>query len=115
MQDMLALMAVDEAAPSPAQPPPAPIEYAFEELARIAQTLFDPPQSAKPGGNLEQQIAIVDDLISLYTRQERRPRKSRRSWEDKMVIDSSDDHVSDTIIKSECSDTDTSVTDQAPL
>ena len=115
MQDMLALMAVDEAAPSPVQPPPAPIEYAFEERARIAQTLFDPPQSAKPDGNLERQIAIVDDLISLCTRRERRPRKSRRSWEDKMVINSSDDHVSDTAIQSECSDTDTSVTDQAPL
>ena len=73
-EDMLTLMAVDEAAPSPVQRAPAPIEYAFEERARIAQTMFHPLQSAKPDENLERQIAIVDDLISLCTRQEQRPR-----------------------------------------
>ena len=115
MQDMLAQMAVDEAAPSPVQPRPAPIEYAFEERARIAQALFDPPQSAKAGGNLERQIAVVDDMISLCTRQERRPRKPRQSWDEKTATSSSDDDISDTNVKSECSDPDTSMTDQVPL
>ena len=113
MQDMMAQMAADEAILSPVQPRPAPVQYAFEERARIARALFDPPQSAKPGGNLERQIAVVDDLISLCTRQERRPRKPRQSWKDKTATDSSDDDISDTEIKSECSDIETSITGQA--
>ena len=115
MQDMLALMTVDEVAPSLVQPPPTPIEYAFEERARLAQILFDSSQFVKPDENLERQIVIVDDLISLCTRQERRPRKSRRSWEDKMMTNSSDDDMSDANVKSECTDIDTSITDQVPL
>ena len=83
--------------------------------ARIQEFRFDPPQSAKPGGNLERQIAVVDDMISLCTRQERRPRKPRQSWDDKMATSSSDDDMSGTNVKSECSDTDTSITDQVPL
>ena len=50
MQDLLAQVAVDEAVPSPVQPRSPPIEYAFEERARIARALFDPLQSANPGG-----------------------------------------------------------------
>jgi len=103
MQDMLAQLAVNDAVLSPVQPPPVPVEYAFEERARIAQAFFDPPSSAKCDGNLDRQISIVDDLVSLCTRQERRPRKPRRSWEDDTATSSSDD-TTDVEIKSEFSD-----------
>jgi len=63
-----------------------------------------PPSSAKYDRNLDRQISIVDDLVSLCTRQERRPRKPRRLWEDNTVTGSSDD--TDVDIKSECSDSD---------
>jgi len=78
MQDVQAQLTVNDAVLSPVQPP-VPVEYAFEELARIAQAFFDPPLSAKCDGNLDRQISIVDDLVSLCTRQERRPRKLRQS------------------------------------
>ena len=75
MQDMLAQLAVHDALLSPVQPRPAPVEYAFEGRARIAQAFFNPPSSPKCDGNLDRQITIVDDLVSLCTRRERRPRK----------------------------------------
>ena len=114
-QDMLAQLAVNDALLSPVQPPLAPVEYAFEERARIAQAFFDPPSSAKCDGNLDRQITIVDDLASLCTRRERRPRKPRQSWDDKTATSSSDDVMPDTNVKSECSDSDTSITDQVPI
>ena len=53
------------------------MKYAFEERARIAQVFFHPPLSAKDDGNLDKQIAVVNDFASLCTRRERRPRKPR--------------------------------------
>jgi len=114
MQDMIAQLAVNEAILSPVQPCPAPVEYAFEERARIAQAFFDPPSSAKCDGNLDRQISIVDDLVSLCNRQERRPRKPRQSWEDDTATNSSDDST-EVDIKSECSDSDSPVGCQFPL
>jgi len=114
MQDILAQLAVNDAVLSPVQPPPVPVEYAFEERARIAQAFFDPPSSAKAAGTLDRQISIVDDLVSLCTRQERRPRKPRQSWEDDTATSSSDDST-DVDIKSECSDSDAPVGCQFPL
>ena len=70
MQDMMAQIAVNEAVLSLIQPCLALIRYAFEEHAQIAQALFDPLQSAKPGRNLKWQIIIVNDLILLCTCQE---------------------------------------------
>ena len=107
MQDMLAQTAVNDAVLSPVQLPPAPIKYAFEERARIAQAFFDPPPSAKCDGSLDRQITIVDNLVSLCTRRERRPRKPRQSWQDNTTTSSSDDDTSDVNIKSECSESDT--------
>ena len=104
MQDMLAQMAVGEALPSPVKPPPAPAEYAFEERARIAQALVDPPSSPPCEGALERQIAIVDDLVSLCARQERRPRHRRQTREGNISTGSSDDEISDVDIKLERSD-----------
>lgn len=109
MQDMLAQIATDDAVLSPVQPLPAPVRYAFEERARIAQVFFDPPLSAKNGRTLDRHIAIVDDFASLCTRRERRPRKPRQSWEDDTATSSSDDDTSDVDIKSESSDS------EAPL
>ena len=103
MQDMLAQIALNDAVLSPVQPLPAPVKYAFEERAHIPQAFFDPPPSAKRDGNLDRQITIVDDLVSLCTRRERRPRKPRQSWEDDTATSSSDD-TTDVEIKSECSD-----------
>ena len=65
--------------PVPRPTSSGPVEYTFKERARIAQAFFNPPQSAEPGGNLERRTAVVDDLVSLCTRQERRPRKPRRT------------------------------------
>ena len=107
MQDMLAQIAVNDAVLSPVQPPSAPVEYAFEERARIAQAFFDPPSSAKCNGNLDRQVLIVEDLVSLCVRQERRPRKPRRTWEESTATSLSDDDTSDVDIKLECSDSDT--------
>jgi len=77
MQDMLAQLAVNDPILSPVQPRPAPLEYAFKERARIAHAFFDAPSSANCSGNLDRQISIVEDLVSLCTRRERRPRKPR--------------------------------------
>jgi len=114
MQDMLAQLAVNDAILSPVQPCPAPVEYAFEENARIAQAFFDPPSSAKCDRNLDRQISIVDDLVSLCTRQERRPRKPRQSWEEDTATSSSDDST-DIDIKMERSDSDAPIGCQFPL
>ncbi len=95
MQDMLAQITVNNAVLSPIQPPPAPIKYAFEERARIARAFFDPPSSTKYDGNLDRQVFIIDDFVSLCNRQERRPRKPRRTWGDDTAIISSDDDTSD--------------------
>lgn len=115
MQDMLAQIAVDETVLSPVQPPSAPVEYAFEERARIAQAFFDPPESAKPDGNLDRQISIVEDLISLCARQERRPRRPRQSWDDKAAINLSDDATSDVDINPKGSDIDATIGDRFPF
>jgi len=115
MQDMLAQLAVDETLLFPVQPPSASLKYAFEERARIAQAFFDPSSSPKGDRAFEQQIAIVDDLASLCTRQERRLRKPRQSWEDNIATSLSDDNTSDVDIKSECSESDASVECQFPL
>jgi len=115
MQDMLAQIAVNDVVLSLVQPPPAPVKYTFEERARIAQAFFDPSSSAKCDGNLDQQISIVDDLVSLCTRQERRPRKPRQSWEDNTATSSSDDDTSDVDIKLKCSDSDAPLGCQFPL
>ncbi len=115
MQDMLAQIAVDDAVLSPVQPPPAPLKYAFEERARIAQAFFDPPSSPKGDRAFEQQIAIVNDLASLCTRQERRPRKPRQLWEDDTATSSSDDGTSDVDIKPEYSESDAPIGCQSPL
>ena len=106
MQDMLAQIAADDAVLSPIQPLPAPMKYAFEERARIAQVFLDPPLSAKDGGNLDRQIAIIDDFISLCARRERCPRKLRQLWENNIATTSSDNNTPDIYIKLECSDSD---------
>ncbi len=103
MQDMLAQTTVNDAVLSPVQHPPAPVKYAFEERARIARAFFDPPSSTKYDGNLDWQVSIIDDFVSLCNRQERRPRKPRRTWGDDTATISSDD-TSDIDVKSECSD-----------
>lgn len=114
MQDMLAQLAVNDPMLSPVQPRPAPVEYAFEERARIAQAFFDPPSSAKCDGKLDRQISIVDDLVSLCTRQERRLRKPHRQREDDTATSSSDD-TTDMEIKPECSDSDVPAGHHFPL
>lgn len=114
MQDMLAQLAVNDTTLSPVQLFPAPVEYAFEERAHIAQAFFDLPPSAKCNGNLNWQIGIVDDLASLCTRRERRPRNPRQSWEDDPAKSSSDD-TSDAEIKSERSDADALLGCQFPI
>jgi hypothetical protein len=78
MQDMLAQITVNDVVLSLVQPLSAPIKYAFEKRARIARVFFDSSSSAKYDGNLNRQIFIVDDLVSLCTRQKRRSRKPRR-------------------------------------
>ena len=90
MQDMLDQLADKNPILSPVQPPLAPPKYTFEERARIAQAFFDPPLSAKYDGNLDRQITIVNDLVSLCSRRERRPRKPRQSWEDNTETSSLD-------------------------
>ncbi len=114
MQDMLAQLAVNDAVLFPVQPLSAPVEYAFEERARIGQAFFAPSSSAKSDGNLDRQIFIVNDLISLCTRRERRPRKPRRSWQDDVTTSSSDVTI-DIDIKPECSDSDAPLECQFPL
>ncbi|KAG8531641.1 uncharacterized protein KY384_003272 [Bacidia gigantensis] len=114
MQDMLAQLAVHGPILSPVQPRPAPVEYPFEERARIAQAFFDPPSSAECDGNPDRQISIVDDLVTLCTRQERRLRKPRRSWEDDTANSSSDDNT-DMEIKSEYSGSDVPAGHHFPL
>ena len=106
MQDILAQIAADDAVLSPIQPFPAPVKYAFEEGARIAQVFFHPLSPAKDAGNLDRQIAVVDHFALLYTRRERHPWEPRQSWEDNTAISSSDDDTSDVDIKSESSDCD---------
>ncbi len=114
MQDMLAQLAVNDPILSPVQPRPAPLEYAFKERARIAHAFFDAPSSANCSGNLDRQISILEDLVSLCTRRERRPRKPRQSWEDDATTSSSDD-TTDVFIKSECSDSDAPLGCRFPL
>lgn len=111
IQDMLTQLAVNGGALSPVQPPPAPVEYAFKERARIAHTFFDPPVSAEYDGNLDRQISIVEDFVSLCTRQEKRPRKPRQTREDDNTTSSSDE-TTDMDIKSECSKSDAPLGDQ---
>lgn len=82
MQDMLDQLADDNTMLSPVQPPLMPPEYTFEERNRIAQAFFDRSSSVKYDGNLDRHVAVVNDLVSLCTRRERRPRKLRTSWED---------------------------------
>jgi len=115
MQDMLAQITVNDAVLSPVQPPPAPVKYAFEERARIARAFFDPPSSAKHDGNLDRQVSIIEDFVSLCNRQERRPRKPRRTWGDGTATISSDDDRSDIDVKSECSESDAPLRCQFPL
>lgn len=60
---------------------------------------------------------LVDDLISLCTRQERRPRRPRQSWEDKAATSRSDDDTPniDVDINMECSDLDAPIGYRIPL
>ena len=115
MQDMLAQLAGNDLILSPVQPRPAPLEYAFEERTRIAQAFFDSPSSARCDNNLDRQISIVDDLVSLCTHQERRLRKPRQSWEDDTAISSSNENTSNMEIKWEYSDPEAPLECQFPL
>lgn len=114
MQDMLTQITVNDAILSPIQPLPAPVKYAFVERARIAQAFSNPPSSAKWNEDLDRQISIVDDFVSLCTRRERRPRKPRQSWEDDTTTSSSGD-TTEVEIKSECSDSEVPLACQFPL
>ncbi|MCJ1280563.1 hypothetical protein MMC21_008392 [Puttea exsequens] len=93
MQDVLAQLAVNNTALSPVQPPPIPAKYAFEERERIAHFFFNASSAAVCDRNLDRQISIIDHLVSLGTRYELRPRKARKSWEDNIVISSSDNSI----------------------
>lgn len=81
IQDMLDQLADNNTMLSPVQSPQILPEYTFEERSRIAQAFFNPSSSLKYDGNLDRHIAIINDLVLLYTRRERRPRKLRKSWE----------------------------------
>ncbi|KAL9613096.1 MAG: hypothetical protein Q9167_002353 [Letrouitia subvulpina] len=112
MQDMLAQLAVNHAALSPVEPLPAPVQYTFEERARIARAFFDPPPSTK--GDLDRKITLVDDLVSLCTRRERRSWKHRQSWEDNTATSSSE-NITDIENKSERSNSEVPLKYQFPL
>lgn len=105
MQDMLAQLAINDVVLSSVQSSSIPVEYAFEKRAHIVQVFFDPSSFVNCDENLDRRIFIVDDLISLCTRQERRPRKSRQSWKNNIVTSFSNDST-DMNIKSECSNFD---------
>jgi len=114
MQDMLAQLAINDSMLFLVQPRPASVEYIFEKRARIAQAFFDSPSFAKCNGKLGRQISIVDDWVSLCTRQERRLRKPHRQRKNDTATSSSDD-TTDMEIKSECSDSDVSAGHYFPL
>lgn len=79
MQDMLAQLTINDLILFLVQSRLVSIKYVFEKRARIFQVFFDLSSFVKCDEKLNRQIFIVDDLISLCNRQERRSRKSRSS------------------------------------
>ncbi len=55
-----------------------PVRYALVERSRIAKAFFNPPSTRGAEGNVDWRVSIVDDMVSLYIRQEGRFRKARR-------------------------------------
>ena len=79
MQNMLAQITVNNVALFFVQSSSAPIKYVFEKRARIARVFFDLLLFAKHNKNLDRQITIIEDFVSLCNRQKRRSRKFRRT------------------------------------
>jgi len=79
MQDMLAQLAVNDAILSPVQPSSISVKYVFKKRACIVQAFFNLSLSVKCDENLDWQIFIVNDLVSLCTHQEWRSQKPCQS------------------------------------
>lgn len=115
LQDIRAQLAGGEAESiDPILPIPRSFEYAFAERSRIATAFFDPPSATTADGDVDWRISIVNDMVSLCTRQEGRFRKPPRSWKTQLTGSSPDDADSKPV-KSESSESESQVGDLFPL
>lgn len=114
MQDMLAQLAINDIVLFSVQSSSISVEYVFKKRAHIVQIFFDSLLFVNCDENLDQRIFIVDDLISLCTRQERRSRKSHQSWKNNIVTSFLNDST-DMNIKSKCSNFNVSIECQFSL
>ena len=99
VQDILAQLEGNDESVNSVLPTLGPIQYAFEERARIAKAFFDPPSTTTTEASLEWRISIAEDMVSLCSRQEgifRKARQTRRMRPDDIEAGSNQ-----TIIKTE--------------
>ncbi|KAL2045104.1 hypothetical protein ABVK25_012232 [Lepraria finkii] len=99
VQDILAQLEGNHKSVNSVLPTLGPIQYAFEERARIAKAFFDPPSTTTTEAILEWRISIAEDMVSLCSRQEgifRKARQMRRIRPDDIEAGSNQ-----TIIKTE--------------
>ena len=71
----------------------APVRYAFMERSRIAKAFFDPPSTRGTECDVDWRIFIVDEMVSLYIRQEGIFRKARRTRRIQMRESTHDDDI----------------------
>ena len=85
VQDILAQLAGDMASIDSMSPTPGSVQYAFAERSRIAMPSFNPLLGPSASDNVDWRTSIVDDMVSLCTRQEGRFRKALCDVDSKLV------------------------------
>lgn len=114
VQDIRAQLAGTEDSVDPIRLTLGPFQHVFAERSRIATAVFNPPLAASGDGDVDWRISIVDNMVSLCTRQECQYRKPPRSRKTQLAGNPRDD--ADTKpVKSESNDSESSVGDLLPL
>jgi Protein of unknown function (DUF3435) len=78
MQDIRAQLEGDTESIGPILPTSGPVRYTFMERSRIAKAFFDPPLTRGAKGDVGWRVSIIDDMVSICSRQEGVFRTARR-------------------------------------
>ena len=79
VQDAQAQFGGDVELLSPIVPRSGAADYSFVERSQIARAFFDAPSTCNAEGHTDLRISIIDDMVSLCTRQERIFHTARRT------------------------------------
>jgi hypothetical protein len=80
VQDIQAQLKGDTESVDPILPTSGPVRYTFAERSRIVKAFFDPLLTRGAKGDVGRRVSIIDDMVSIYSRQKGVFRIARRIW-----------------------------------